>query len=83
MFFILSAERLINELKKSEMNSDEILNYRLLSNFHLLSTRQKSNIEIALENLITIASEIEGKENSAVIYGEYLLIDKSSCGRLL
>lgn len=52
------------------MNPEEILNYKLYSNFHLLSTRIKSNIEIALENLIAIASEMEGKENIGVIYGE-------------
>lgn len=52
------------------MNADEILNHRLLSNFHLLSTRLKVNVEIALENLIAIASEMEGRENIGVIYGE-------------
>lgn len=52
------------------MTSDEILNYELLTNLHLLASREKSKVEVALENLIAMASHPENKDNIGVIYGK-------------
>lgn len=70
VIFKFLAERLINELKKLDLNTDENLKHRLLSNFHLLATKEKANVELALENLITLASETANKENIEIIYGK-------------
>ncbi|KAJ8866732.1 hypothetical protein PR048_032593 [Dryococelus australis] len=51
-----TAERLLSELKPGG-GRDEMLNHRLLGNFLLLATRQKSTIERALQDLTSIASQ--------------------------
>ncbi|KAL7035416.1 hypothetical protein ACKWTF_008359 [Chironomus riparius] len=66
-----TAERLLKELKPKTYNSldNEALNHKLLENFLLLATRQKANIEKALNNFNSIASQDEFKDNIGVIYG--------------
>lgn len=68
--WIFLAEKLIKELKKSEMDNEENLNYKLFYNFHLIATRDKSNVEFALENLISLASQAAYKDNLGIIYGK-------------
>lgn len=65
-----TAERLLKELKpKTNILDNEALNHRLLENFLLLASKQKSQIEKALQNFTTIASQDEFKENVGAIYG--------------
>lgn len=65
-----TAERLLKELKpKTNVLDNEALNHKLLENFLLLATRQKANIERALNNFTAIASQEEFKENVGAIYG--------------
>lgn len=65
-----TAERLLKELKpKTNVLDNEALNHKLLENFLLLATRQKTNIERALNNFTAIASQEEFKENVGAIYG--------------
>uniref|UniRef100_A0A336M386 CSON011277 protein n=1 Tax=Culicoides sonorensis TaxID=179676 RepID=A0A336M386_CULSO len=65
-----TAERLINELKpRPGVMDDEALNHRLLEGFLLISTRQKPNVEKALNDFTQIASQDEYKENVGAIYG--------------
>lgn len=54
------------------MNSGENIKHRLFSSFHLLATRDKPNIDIALESLISLTSETAHKENKALIYGKFI-----------
>nr|CAD7199018.1 unnamed protein product [Timema douglasi] len=55
---IRTADHLLNELQpRSIEGSDEALNYRLLGNFLLLATRQKPNIERALQDFAAVASQ--------------------------
>nr|CAD7440821.1 unnamed protein product [Timema bartmani] len=55
---IRTAEHLLNELQpRSIGGSDEALNHRLLGNFLLLATRQKPNIERALQDFAAVASQ--------------------------
>ncbi|CAG9772405.1 unnamed protein product [Ceutorhynchus assimilis] len=65
-----TAERLIKELKQRlESNGEDLLKYRLLSNFRLLATKEKYNIERALEDFVAIASYNPSKENLGAILG--------------
>lgn len=65
-----TAERLLKELKpKTNVLDNEALNHKLLENFLLLATRQKTNVEKALNNFTAIASQEEFKENVGAIYG--------------
>lgn len=65
-----TAERLLKELKpKTNVLDNEALNHKLLENFLLLATRQRGNIERALQNFTAIASQEEFKENVGAIYG--------------
>lgn len=65
-----TAERLVNELKpRPGVMDDEALNHRLLENFLLISTKIKSNVEKALNDYTSIASQEEYKENVGAIYG--------------
>uniref|UniRef100_A0A182SMF2 Tetratricopeptide repeat protein 21B n=1 Tax=Anopheles maculatus TaxID=74869 RepID=A0A182SMF2_9DIPT len=55
-----TAERLLNELKpRPGVLDNEALNHRLLENFLLVASRQKHNVEQALQNFTTIASQDE------------------------
>lgn len=69
-FALKTAERLLKELKpKTNVLDNEALNHKLLENFLLLATRQRGNIEKALNNFTAIASQEEFKENIGAIYG--------------
>jgi tetratricopeptide repeat protein 21B len=69
-FALKTAERLLKELKpKTNVLDNEALNHKLLENFLLLASRQKSNVERALNNFTGIASQEEFKENVGAIYG--------------
>ncbi|XP_035914801.1 tetratricopeptide repeat protein 21B-like isoform X3 [Anopheles stephensi] len=62
-----TAERLLNELKpRPGVLDNEALNHRLLENFLLVASRQKHNVEQALQNFTTIASQ---DEYIGAIYG--------------
>ncbi|XP_060525880.1 tetratricopeptide repeat protein 21B-like isoform X2 [Cylas formicarius] len=63
-----TADRLIKELKqRSESNAEHLLQCRVLANFRLLATKEKFNIERALEDFVAIASH--AKENVGAILG--------------
>lgn len=65
-----TAERLLKELKpKTSVMDNEGLNHRLLENFALLASKQKLNIERALQDFTTIVSQDDFKENVGAIYG--------------
>ncbi|KAJ8941156.1 hypothetical protein NQ318_004276 [Aromia moschata] len=65
-----TADRLLKELKQRlEANGDEILKYRLLSNFRLLATKEKFNIERALDDFVALASENAYKDNIGITLG--------------
>ena len=67
---IKTAEKLLKELRpKTNVLDNEALNHKLLENFLLLASRQKTNIERALGNFTTIASQEEFKESVGAIYG--------------
>lgn len=67
---IKTAERLLKELKqKSNMTMEEMLKYRVLGNFLLLATKDKHNIENALEDFISIASTDMYKDNVGPVLG--------------
>ncbi|KAJ8937364.1 hypothetical protein NQ314_011910 [Rhamnusium bicolor] len=58
------------ELKQRlEANGDEILKYRLLSNFRLLATKEKFNIERALDDFVSVASDNAYKDNIGTTLG--------------
>lgn len=68
VFFL--AERLLKELKqKSSMSVEEMLKYRVLGNFLLLATKDKHNIETALEDFIAIASSEIYKDTVGPVLG--------------
>lgn len=52
-----------------ESNSDDLLKCRLLTNFRLLATKEKPNIDQALEDFVAIASLTPSKENLGAILG--------------
>lgn len=65
-----TAERLLKELKpRPGVIDNEALNHRLLENFHLLASRQKQNIDRALQDFTSIATQEEYKEHVGAIYG--------------
>ncbi|KAJ8985639.1 hypothetical protein NQ317_015135 [Molorchus minor] len=65
-----TADRLLKELKQRlEAGGDEILKCKLLINFRLLATKDKYNIERALEEFVALASENAYKDNIGVILG--------------
>nr|CAH7760444.1 unnamed protein product [Callosobruchus chinensis] len=76
-----TADRLLKELKqKIDTNSDEILKYRLLTNFRLLATKEKFNIDRALDDFVVLASESAYKDNIAITLGiatAYTLLKQS------
>lgn len=69
-FALKTAERLLKELKpKTNVLDNEALNHKLLENFLLLASRQKTNVERALNSFTAIASQEEFKDNVGAIYG--------------
>lgn len=70
MLVLFLAERLIKELKQRlESNGEDQFKCRLLTNFRMLATKEKFNIERALEDFVTIASQNATKENLGAILG--------------
>lgn len=63
-----TAERLLKELKPNGLDMDA-LSLRLLTNFHLMATRQKHSIETALTDLTEIAMQEEYREHVGPILG--------------
>lgn len=65
-----TADRLLKELKQRlEANGDDMIKYRLLTNFRLLATKDKYNIERALEDFLLLASQNAYKDNIGAILG--------------
>ncbi|KAK9754892.1 Tetratricopeptide repeat [Popillia japonica] len=65
-----TAERLLKELKqKNDLTGDDTLKCRLFKNFLLLATKQKSNVEAALEDFIAIASMDMYKDEVGPVLG--------------
>lgn len=65
-----TAERLLKELKPRPGGMDnEALNHRLLENFLLLASKQRHNIETALQDLTSIASNEAYKDHVGPILG--------------
>ncbi|KAL1513227.1 hypothetical protein ABEB36_002663 [Hypothenemus hampei] len=65
-----TADRLIKELKQRlEANGEDLLICRLFTNFRLLATKEKHNIEQSLEDFIAIASLNPSKENLGATLG--------------
>lgn len=66
-----TAERLLRELKQTTntFNSDETLHCRILGNFLALATKDKPQVESALEDFIAIASKEAYKEHLGPILG--------------
>ncbi|XP_055385031.1 tetratricopeptide repeat protein 21B-like [Condylostylus longicornis] len=65
-----TAERLLKELKPRPGGMDnEAVNHRLLTNFLLLASKQKFEIEKALQDLTEIASQEEYRELVGPVYG--------------
>ncbi|KRT82678.1 Anaphase-promoting complex subunit 3 protein [Oryctes borbonicus] len=65
-----TAERLLKELKqKNDATGDDPLKYKLFKNFLLLASKQKVNIETALEDFISIASTEMYKDEVGPVLG--------------
>lgn len=65
-----TAERLLGELKPSPGGLDnDALTFHLLTNFHLLASRQKISVELALSNLTEMATQEEYKDHVGPILG--------------
>lgn len=65
-----TADRLLKELRPRPGGLDnDALSFRLLSNFLHLASRQKYNIELALNDLTSIATQDEYKEHVGPILG--------------
>ncbi|KAK5649373.1 hypothetical protein RI129_000402 [Pyrocoelia pectoralis] len=65
-----TAERLLKELKQRSNGLDEEnFKHRLLGNFLLLATKEKANIEKALEDFTTLASNDIYREEIGPIFG--------------
>lgn len=65
-----TADRLLKELKPRPGGLDnDALSYRLLSNFLQLASRQKYNIELALNDFTAIATQEEYKDHVGPILG--------------
>lgn len=66
----VTAQRLLSELTtKPNLSMDDTLKYRLLNNFLLLATKEKHNIEQALEDLISMAYKDPEQENVGTVLG--------------
>ncbi|GAB0090491.1 Tetratricopeptide repeat [Sergentomyia squamirostris] len=78
---IRTAERLLKELKpRPGCMDNESLNYRLLQNFIMLATKQKANIESALQGFLDIAGQDEYREHVGPILGmasAYVMLKQS------
>ncbi|KAF7266424.1 hypothetical protein GWI33_020255 [Rhynchophorus ferrugineus] len=65
-----TAERLIKELRQRlELDGADLFKCRLLGNFRLLATKEKYNIERALDDFVSIASQTPTKDNLGTILG--------------
>ncbi|XP_030747713.1 tetratricopeptide repeat protein 21B-like [Sitophilus oryzae] len=65
-----TAERLIKELRQRfEVDGGDLFKCRLLANFRLLATKEKYNIERALDDFVSIASQSATKDNLGTILG--------------
>ncbi|XP_019763181.2 tetratricopeptide repeat protein 21B isoform X1 [Dendroctonus ponderosae] len=65
-----TADRLIKDLRQRlEFKGEDLLRCRLLANFRLLATKEKYNIERALEDFVAVASQNDHKENLGAILG--------------
>lgn len=68
--YFIPAERLLKELKPRPGGiDDEALRHRLLGNFLLLATKQKSTVEEALEDFTNLASQDTFKDHIGPILG--------------
>ncbi|RZC41543.1 tetratricopeptide repeat protein 21B-like [Asbolus verrucosus] len=76
-----TADRLLKELKyRLEANGEDMLKYKLLTNFRLLATQEKHNIERGLEEFIAIGSQNVYKDHVGPILGmstAYTLLKQS------
>lgn len=71
---------MLRELKQFSTKATQELKYRLLSNFILLGSKEKFNIERALEDFISLASQEEYKDQIGPILGiatAYTLLKQS------
>lgn len=65
-----TADRLLKELKsRLEASGEDLLKFKLLVNFKLLATQEKYNIERALEEFISMASQNIYKDHVGPILG--------------
>lgn len=65
-----TTDRLLKELKQRlEANGDDTLKYRLLTNFRLLATKDKYNLERALDDFLAIAGQKAYKDNIGTTLG--------------
>ncbi|XP_031631527.1 tetratricopeptide repeat protein 21B-like [Contarinia nasturtii] len=65
-----TAERLLKELQSSTSSvENDSLSFRLLTNFHLMATRQKYSIETALGDFTEIAMQEEYRDHVGPILG--------------
>lgn len=63
-----TAERLLKELKPDAMENGTLI-YRLLSNFHVMASRQKYSLETALSEFSEIALQEEYRDHVGPILG--------------
>lgn len=63
-----TAERLLKELRPNGLENNS-LTFRLLTNFHLMATRQKYSIETALNEFTDIAMQEEYRDHVGPILG--------------
>ncbi|XP_049834413.1 tetratricopeptide repeat protein 21B-like [Schistocerca gregaria] len=69
---LTTAERLLAELKPRPSGaggSEEALSHRLLGNFILLASQQKTNIELALQDLTALASQEIHRDHAGLALG--------------
>ncbi|KAK7872002.1 hypothetical protein R5R35_004518 [Gryllus longicercus] len=65
-----TAERLLKELRpRPGGGGDEAFNHRLLANFWLLATRQKPNVERALQDFTTLATMDTYRDHVGITLG--------------
>ena len=79
---IRTGERLLKELQPRP--GEETLNHRLLGNFLLLGTRQKMNVERALHDLASLASQESFRDNVGIALGlaqGYLILKQTPRAR--
>lgn len=63
------ADRLLKELKQVNPKGADELRYNLLANFILLATKDKYNVERALEEFINLASQDQYKDSVGPLLG--------------